>query len=524
MIQCPKCKHEIDDTACRPRVCEQCGADLQDLQATRSPVEQPDTGSQPDMDPNDDHRDELASDICTDLKLGINVNQFYMAGFKGVLDLKLENIGLDGFESVQVEVSSDLLTQTETWDCSLASAQTTFKKFQVRAEAAGIELIQFRILARAGQEVQAFWAETDIPVFENTQDLRNISIQADNIVGVGSVAQNAKSMGNAIRGQMDALIRMDKIKNATDLMREYRKMAPSYGTIDLQYDPERSRTASVTDAKGIGLPTPGCQTDSVSPAAGAGKRRTRLPWVALLLVGCMVVGIYWVRGGRVRGPGQAGGEMRQPDQEVAVSGTKTEETKDSSQQSVVSGQTEPVVTVQTESTGHDPEAQRPTTAETKGQDSQKPAVTDRQEDSAEATPVAPRDLIVIVNCEDTMLLGEVEGLLRAALNKTGQSVEYLGDSQRASGSELRAKHAKILAQHTCPYLIAQVQATDENRDVAGATMPFCTVSLSLKLFDPGSSDPRMQAISRKIRGSFNPAKARKDALDEAFKEVQHELD
>jgi len=495
-------------------------------------MEQADTGSQSDMGPDDGRHDELAAGICTDLKLGINVNQFYMEGFKGVLDPKLENIGLDDFGSVQVEVSSDLLTQTETWNCQLASAQTVFKKFKVRAEVAGIELIQFRVLAQAGQQVQAFWAEADIPVFEKTQDLRNISIQADNIVGVGSVAQNAKSMGNAVRGQMDALISMDKIKNATDLMREYRKMAPSYGTIDLQYDSGRSRSASVPGAEHITAPTRGSLADSASLPAGAGRRGAWLLWAAPLLVGCMVVGIYWVRGGRVPGPEQAGGEMQHPNQVLTVSGNQAEErsgeAKDGRQQSVVSDQTDPVVKGQTESGDHEPEGQRPPNAETKGQDNLKPAVTDQKEDSAQATRLVPRDLIVIVNCEDTILLDQAEGLLRAELNKTGRSTEYLGDSQRASGSELRVKHAKVLARHSCSFMLVKVQAKDEIRDIAGAMMPYSTVSLSLVLFDTGSSDPRKQVISRETRGSLNPAKARKDALDlamdEAIKEMLHELD
>jgi hypothetical protein len=158
----------------------------------------------------------------------------------------------------------------------------------------------------------------------------------------------------------------------------------------------------------------------------------------------------------------------------------------------------------------------------------KPAVTDQQEDTPPAAPVERRDLIVIVNCEDTILLDQAEGLLRAELNKLEQSVEYLGDSQRASGSELRAKHADVLAQNACPLMLVKVQAMDENRDIAGATMPYSTVSLSLVLFDAGSSDPRRQVIARKTRGSLNPAKARKDALDlamdEAIKEMRHELD
>jgi hypothetical protein len=383
MIQCPQCKHENDDRDRRPRRCEECGADLQAIQATSSPaLEQAEIESQVPVDvdkspapeavpfqeqmeealedgivdreefqelkqadhsgpvsedpiseatltPNemvflekareawaddkltveevkelaqlkdsleisdvrvselhsiamessgsaemdDADPDESVSGTRPRLTLGINVNQFYMEGFKGILDLKLENGGLDDIGSVKVEVSSDLLTQTGTWNCRLSSGRAVYKKFQVRADLAGIELIEFRIAAHAGDQVHAYWTETDIPVFERTQDLRNISIQADNIVGVGSVADNAKSMGNAVRGQMDALIRMDKIKNATDLMREYRKMTPSYHRLTLEHDPGRSRELSEAVAaklapqeKRIVQPTRGSLAESASLA------------------------------------------------------------------------------------------------------------------------------------------------------------------------------------------------------------------------------------------------------------------
>ena len=245
MIRCSQCNHENDDRQRRPQRCEECGAELKGVSPTDSRLEKtvaPDdhtlacshssrTESHSKQAGNDDHP----------LILGINVNQFYMQGFKGVLDLKLANCGLEDIDSATVEVSSDLLEHIETWHCQLACARAVYKKFQIKADSAGIELIRFRVVVQRGASFLAFWAEADIPVFEKTQDLRNISIQADNIVGVGSVAEHAKSMGNAVRGQMDSLIRMDKIRNATDLMREYRTMAPDYFHLTLESDPQRSQ-------------------------------------------------------------------------------------------------------------------------------------------------------------------------------------------------------------------------------------------------------------------------------------------
>ncbi len=68
-------------------------------------------------------------------------------------------------------------------------------------------------------------------------------------------------MGNAVRGQMESLIRMDKIKNATDLMREYRTMSADYHRLSLEYDPEHS---SGTRAKRIVVPSRGSLTESAS--------------------------------------------------------------------------------------------------------------------------------------------------------------------------------------------------------------------------------------------------------------------
>jgi pSer/pThr/pTyr-binding forkhead associated (FHA) protein len=169
-----------------------------------------------------------------------------MAGFKGVLDITLENGGPQAYDSVKVEVFSDLIDGSVTWNTRLGVGRTMHKKFPVRPDMAGIELIRFQVAAQVGRDVKALWAETDVTVFEKTEDLRSISIQADNIVGVGSVAEDAKSMGNAVRGQMESLIRMDKIKNATDLMREFRSMPPQYFALRLEEDPLRSRQLTAT--------------------------------------------------------------------------------------------------------------------------------------------------------------------------------------------------------------------------------------------------------------------------------------
>jgi len=457
------------------------------------------------------------------LTLGINVNQFYMEGFKGVLDLKLENAGIDDIASVTVEVSSDLLTQTEAWTSRLSSGRAVYKKLQVKADSAGIELIQFRILAQAEDQVHAFGGETDIPVFERTQDLRNISIQADNIVGVGSAAQHAKSMGNAVRGQMESLIRMDKIKDATDLMREYRKMSPSYRAIDLEYHSERSRQGSMTQAKG----------NVASQAVGAGERihssRLRFALAILLMLGCMVLGTYWVQQGRAPGPGQGGVDTEHPNQVATGSMHGQEEQNIDAPQEEQETEIRPTEPDRRQQESSDPgsKAKAPG-AMAPGPDSQTPEDREPRTQAKQTLPIVQSDLIVIVNCDDTLLLDYAQGLLRAGFSETGKSIEYLGDSQKASGTELQAKHAKVLAQNNCPFIIAKIQAVDQQHEVYGRIMPLSTVTVSLDFFDAGSRNPRKTVTKQTPKSSMVLAKARKDALElameKAVKEMLHELE
>lgn len=269
MILCPQCQHKIDDSRTRPRCCDQCGAALQVEQKAAAPVTE--TSPAPAASSAPKPASPQTASTQPDLALCINVNQFYMAGFKGVLDIKLENRGSQAFDAVKVEASSDLLDGRVTWNTRLPVGRTLHKKFPVRPDMAGIELIRFQVAAQCGRAVQALSTETDVTVFEKTQDLRSISIQADNIVGVGSVAEDAKSMGNAVRGQMESLIRMDKIKNATDLMREYRKMPPLYHALTWEEDSLGSRqlTAALCadlarGGKRIVEPMRGSLTDAAS--------------------------------------------------------------------------------------------------------------------------------------------------------------------------------------------------------------------------------------------------------------------
>ena len=103
--------------------------------------------------------------------------------------MKLENLSDTSFESIKVEISSDLLDKTESWSCQLEPCKAVAKNFGVKPTIAGEELVQLRIIAKQGNSVYAYWADTGLFVFEKTKDLRNISIQANKLVDIGGVGE-----------------------------------------------------------------------------------------------------------------------------------------------------------------------------------------------------------------------------------------------------------------------------------------------------------------------------------------------
>ena len=173
------------------------------------------------------------------IALSINTNKLYMEGKPGLINLKLENLSDAAFDSVKIEISSDMLGRTESWTCQLEPCKAVAKNFKAKPADAGEELVQFRIIAKQGNSIYAYWADTGLFIFEKTEDLRNISIQADKLVEIGGVGEG-KGMGNSIKANIDNLISMNKIEDANDLMREYRNMPEDFRILSIQFDPNRS--------------------------------------------------------------------------------------------------------------------------------------------------------------------------------------------------------------------------------------------------------------------------------------------
>lgn len=213
-----------------------------------------------------------AIDSTQGLTLYLNTNQFYMQGFSGVIDLKIENQGGSNFDSVKIELSGNLLGRAELASFRLGSSDSKRRRFPIRQpDVGGIELLQFRLNARRADTVFSFWAETTITVLPRVESAKDIQIQAENLVNLGQ-ASDKFNIGGVINLNIDEMIKRNKINTAHDFMVEYSKLAPNFRSIELEYDPERSQqlTESLTaetkpkSPRTVISPERGTKTDSAS--------------------------------------------------------------------------------------------------------------------------------------------------------------------------------------------------------------------------------------------------------------------
>lgn len=219
----------------------------------------------------DDFEEEPQIATSRGIALFINMNQFYMQGFRGVIDIKIENLSDNPFDSVKVELSSDLLARSEHSSFRLDACENVRKRFQVKPADAGVYYIQFRISAKQDNSVYAYTAEATPLVLPKVEDVKDVQIQADNLVNLGQASEKF-NIGGVIDLHMDEMIKCRKIKTAYDFMMEYKKLPPKFQMLQLTFDPDRSEqltnslTIAKTTAKGkrIVEPTRGSLTDSAS--------------------------------------------------------------------------------------------------------------------------------------------------------------------------------------------------------------------------------------------------------------------
>jgi len=198
----------------------------------------------------DDFEEKPQKYISRGIALSVNTNQFYMQGYSGVIDIKLENQSDNSFDSIKVEVSSDLLGRSEHWSCRLEPCKSVEKRFSAKPADAGVKLVQFRINARQADSVYAYWAETTLLVLPKVEDVKDIQIQADNLVNLGQDSEKF-NIGGIIDLHIDEMIKRNKIRTAYDFMMEYRKLPPNFEMLELEFDPDRSEqlTRSLTVSK-----------------------------------------------------------------------------------------------------------------------------------------------------------------------------------------------------------------------------------------------------------------------------------
>ena len=200
----------------------------------------------------DDLDDEPRITSSEEITLSVNTNQFYMEGFSGVIDAQVQNLSNAGFDSVKMEVSGNLLDRAECSSFRVDSGQSKRRRFQIKQPTSGgVELIQFRVITTQGASVKAFWAETTLIVLPKVENVKDIQIQADNLVNLGQASEKF-NIGGVIDLHIDEMIKHNKIKTAYDFMVEYSKLAPHFETLELELDPERSEqlTESVDYSEG----------------------------------------------------------------------------------------------------------------------------------------------------------------------------------------------------------------------------------------------------------------------------------
>lgn len=198
----------------------------------------------------DDFEEEPKITTSRGIVLSLNMNQFYMQSYRGVIDVKIENLSDNPFDSVKMELSSDLLARSEHRSFRLEACEVVRKRFPVKPDDAGVYYIQFRISARQGNSMYAYTAEATPLVLPKVEDVKDVQIQADNLINLGQASEKF-NIGGVIDLHLDEMIKSRKIKSAYDFMTEYKKLPPKFQILRLTFDPDRSEqlTNSLTTTK-----------------------------------------------------------------------------------------------------------------------------------------------------------------------------------------------------------------------------------------------------------------------------------
>ena len=249
MSECQKCGHTIDS---RASFCDKCG------HAPANHIESKQNFTSEIMIEENNIKSATPS-----LELRINTNQFYMAGYNGILDIQLQNMTDYDITVLKLNISGNLPGNDICADFSLKAYETKRRRFEIKPDFSGISLVHFQFQYQYQETFSASWGQAEIPIFEKSQDLQNISIQADKLIDIGSAGDNSKSMGNSIKVSIDSLIKQNRIHSANDLMMEYRNMPANFVNIPLEIGRHSGKSISPA-TRSIVFQREGNHTDSAS--------------------------------------------------------------------------------------------------------------------------------------------------------------------------------------------------------------------------------------------------------------------
>jgi len=233
----------------------------------------------------DDFDEKLPKETSHGITLFINRNLFCMETLSGVVELKLENLSDDYFDSIELEISGNLFGRAKKWCCRVKPCESVEKGFTINPAAAGFELVQFSITARQNDSIYAYWAEAKIPVFAYVSDPKDVQVQAKELINIGDNFGRAGAGDISIH--IDSLIAKNKIKKVNDFIAEFAKMDPDFDLLKLQYDPNRSEqikfSQTMVQTSGAGKRILEPETGSLTQTASLQVQRKTSP-VNIVLV------------------------------------------------------------------------------------------------------------------------------------------------------------------------------------------------------------------------------------------------
>jgi tetratricopeptide (TPR) repeat protein len=170
------------------------------------------------------------------LSLFANMNQFYMQGFAGVLDLQVRNNSSEPLDAVEIRLSGKVAPAGKSGAPLRLEVGETKRRTLPIAEPArgGIEVVRIELRVRKGTRRFVFTAEATLMILERVEKASDIQINAGKLVEIGH-AGDKFNLGGVINVDISEMIRAGRIKTANDFMLEYQKLPPEFKELSLEF-------------------------------------------------------------------------------------------------------------------------------------------------------------------------------------------------------------------------------------------------------------------------------------------------